>query len=206
LADDREIPIILGSGSPRRRELLNALGMPFLLSPADIDEKAIEYRTPRELALKTAFAKACAVEPRFDEGLIVAADTIVVLDGKVYGKPEDPADAMRMLLELNGKTHTVISGVAIKEIGKSSLLDAVETAVRLVSLSPAEIEDYVATGEPLDKAGAYAIQGTGRKLVDGIEGDFYNVVGLPLKRLLDMMEFFTDTTAYQCRLKTLNWS
>jgi septum formation protein len=198
------MPIVLGSASPRRRDLFDALGIQYELSPADIDERAISYKTPRELAIKVAYAKALEVEKRYTSGLIIAVDTIVVYQGRVFGKPDDVQDAEQMLAELTGNAHTVISGLAVKEVGKTTLLDAEQTYVHLRALTPEQIEQYVATGEPLDKAGSYAIQGIGRDFVDRIEGDYFNVVGLPVKRLLDMMEFFVETSAYRCRLKTLN--
>ncbi len=200
----REMPIVLGSGSPRRRDLFDALGIRYELSPADIDERAIAYKTPRELAIKAAYAKALEVEKRYAAGLIIAVDTIVVYQGRVFGKPDDVQDAEQMLAELTGNAHTVISGLAVKEVGKTTLLDAEQTYVHLRPLTPEQIEQYVATGEPLDKAGSYAIQGIGRDFVDRVEGDYFNVVGLPVKRLLDMMEFFVETSAYRCRLKTLS--
>lgn len=200
----REMPIILASASPRRRDLFDALGIKYELMPADIDERAITYKTPRELAMKTAYAKAIEVEKRVTEGLIIAVDTIVVYQGRVFGKPDDVQDAELMLRQLVGNAHTVISGVAVKETGKTTLLDAEQTYVHLRAMTPQDIEQYVATGEPLDKAGSYAIQGIGRQFVDRIEGDYFNVVGLPVKRLLDMMDFFVETAAYRCKLKTLN--
>jgi septum formation protein len=197
------LPIILASASPRRREFFRALGIAHETAPANVVEDAIPYRTPRELAIKAAFAKACAVEPRYPRGLLVAADTIVVLDGTVYGKPGSPDEARRMLGELSGHTHSVITGLAVREIGKSALLDAEETRVRIRSLQAAEIDEYVATGEPLDKAGAYAVQGIGRRIVEGIDGDYFNVVGLPIRRLLEMLSRFTDTSEYERNLAAL---
>jgi septum formation protein len=197
------LPIILASGSPRRKEILSRLGVDFILAPADVDENAIPYSSPREFAIKAAFAKVCAVEPKFERGVIIGVDTIVVLNRKVYGKPNGPSDARRMLQELSGNTHSVISGIAVKETGKSTLLDAVETKVSFRDLTEGDIADYVASGEPLDKAGAYAVQGIGRRLIDHIDGDYYNVVGLPISRLLDMMDLYIDTSVYRCNLDRL---
>lgn len=196
--------IILGSASPRRRQLLTQLGIPFEIAPADLDEAAIQYVIPRELALKAAFAKACAVESRFSEGIIIAADTIVVLEGRVLGKPAHEQEAREMLGALNGRTHKVISGIAVKQVGKIALLDAAESHVHIKKMSPQEIAEYVATGEPMDKAGSYAIQGIGSSFVDWVEGDYFNVVGLPLRQLLDMLDQFVDTRAYRCNLKKLS--
>lgn len=178
--------------------------MKYTLSPADIDEQAIPYRTPRELALKAAYAKALEVERRFESGIIIAADTIVVLRDEVLGKPSDAEHAKDMLTRLNSLTHTVISAVAVKEVGKMALLDASESQVHIRAMTTEEIADYVSTGEPLDKAGAYAIQGIGRMLVEWIEGDYFTVVGLPLHRLLDLLDQFIDTVPYRCKLRTLS--
>ncbi|PKO18627.1 septum formation protein Maf [candidate division BRC1 bacterium HGW-BRC1-1] len=205
--------IVLASSSPRRRSIFERLGVACELAEADVDERAIPYKTPRELALKAALAKANHVaEARLNgataaEGtprvLVVGVDTIVVLDGIVYGKPTDEADARRMLAELTGRTHTVISGVALVEVGGTTLIDAVETDVVLRSATEDEIAEYVATGEPLDKAGSYALQGEGRRFVAEVKGDYFNVVGLPVSRLLEMMSEFTDTTAWARRAETL---
>lgn len=198
--------IHLASSSPRRQELLRALGIEFDLVPADVDERSIPYSAPRELALKAAFAKAGEVSSRVAEGIVIAADTIVVLNGKVYGKPDDPADARRMLAEISGHTHTVITGVAVTEPQKTTLLDAAETQVSIRKLTTVEIADYVATGEPLDKAGSYAAQGIGARIIERIDGDYHNVVGLPLGLLLQMLSNFFDTAELRCRLKKLNRS
>jgi septum formation protein len=198
-----ELPIILGSSSPRRRDLLTGLGMSYDVSVADIDENAIPYRRPRELAVKAAYAKACEVDSRYMQGVVIAADTIVVLEDEVLNKPDDEAHAREMLGRLNGRTHKVISGVAVKEVGKIALLDACESFVHIRQMDPDEIARYVATGEPLDKAGSYAIQGIGRQYVEWVEGDYFNVVGLPLHQLLDMLDQFIDTREYRCNLKNL---
>lgn len=195
--------IVLASASPRRRHMLNALGMAYVVAPADVDERSITYSSARELALKAAYAKACAVEPANPDSIIVAADTIVVLDEIVYGKPDDAADARRMLSELSGRVHQVITGVAVKQAGKSALLDAEATRVHIRELTQDVINTYIATGEPLDKAGAYALQGIGAGLVDRVEGDFFNVVGLPLRKLLSMMSLFLDVSAYERRLREI---
>ncbi len=196
--------IVLASASPRRRDIFAALGIPHEIASADIDEEAIPWKTPRELALKTAYAKAVEVEPRYPTGtLVVTADTVVVMEGRVYTKPKDAADAVRILSELSGRTHSVITGVAVQETGKSALIDAVETRVLMSTLSPQEIEEYVATGEPLDKAGAYAVQGSTRRVVDRIDGDYFNVVGLPVAKVLEMMSLTVDMTLYQKRLPDL---
>lgn len=198
------VSIVLASSSPRRRRIFEHLGVPCELAVAGVDERAIPYGTPRELALKAAYAKAAEVaEGRPARTLVVGVDTIVVLDGRVYGKPDDEADARRMLGELAGRTHTVISGVAVVEVGGSTLLDAVETDVELHALTPAEVADYVATGEPLDKAGSYALQGIGGRLVKEVRGDYFNVVGLPVARLMEMLDGYVDTSEWTGRMASL---
>ena len=200
---DNHLPIVLASCSPRRRDLFRRLGIPAELADAGIDERAIPHTSPREFAIKAAYAKASAVADRIRHGLVVGVDTIVVLDGRIYGKPDDAAHAVAMLGEVAGRTHTVISGVALVEAGKSSLLDAVATDVTIRALTIGEISDYVATGEPLDKAGSYALQGIGRGIVERIDGDYFNVVGLPVVRLLDMMDNFLDTRPFRSNLPQL---
>ena len=198
------VSIVLASSSPRRRRIFEHLGVPCELAVPGVDERAIPYSAPRELALKAADAKAAEVaEGRPARTLVVGVDTIVVLDGRVYGKPDDEADARRMLGELAGRTHTVISGVAVVEVGGSTLLDAVETDVELHALTPAEVADYVATGEPLDKAGSYALQGIGGRLVREVRGDYFNVVGLPVARLMDMLAGYVDTSEWTGRMASL---
>ncbi len=176
---------ILASGSPRRRELLEMLGVPDLtIRPATGPERATPgagpEQTVRELSLHKAqeVAQTCAPE----DIIIIAADTIVYLDGAILGKPKDHDDAVRMLTALSGREHIVYTGVAVLRGGE--LRQAAEhTAVRFRALTPAEIERYIATGEPMDKAGAYGIQGRGALFVAHLDGDYFNVMGLPLCRL-----------------------
>jgi septum formation protein len=200
---DNGTPIVLASASPRRRDLFRRLRIAAEFTDAGIDERAIPHRTPREYAIKAAYAKASAVAAGRSRGIVIGMDTIVVLDGLIYGKPDDAAHARAMLAEIAGRTHTVISGVAVVEVGKSSLLDAVETDVTIRPLTGDEIADYVGTGEPLDKAGSYALQGIGRGIVARIDGDYFNVVGLPVSRLLDMMDGFVDTSGFRANLPCL---
>ena len=179
---------ILASGSPRRRELLEMLGVPDLtIRPATGPERATPgagpEQTVRELSLHKAqeVAQTCA-----PEDIIIAADTIVYLDGAILGKPKDHDDAVRMLTALSGREHIVYTGVAVLRGGE--LRQAAEqTAVRFRALTPAEIERYIATGEPMDKAGAYGIQGRGALFVAHLDGDYFNVMGLPLCRLCRML-------------------
>ena len=179
---------ILASGSPRRRELLEMLGVPDLtIRPATGPERATPgagpEQTVRELSLHKAqeVAQTCA-----PEDIIIAADTIVYLDGAILGKPKNHDDAVRMLTALSGREHIVYTGVAVLRGGE--LRQAAEqTAVRFRTLTPEEIERYIATGEPMDKAGAYGVQGQGALLVERIDGDFFNVMGLPVLLLSRML-------------------
>ncbi len=185
--------MILASQSPRRRELLSEAGFELEIRPADIDEARLDGESPVDLVARLAAQKAEAARADLDrvpaDGLLVAADTIVWMGSEALGKPADESDAARMLRELSGRTHHVSTGVcAMRLAGDASALSSVTfvetTAVTFWELTEAEILAYVATGESMDKAGAYGIQGAGRVLVRGIEGDYANVVGLPVSRLL----------------------
>ena len=179
--------IILASASPRREQLLFQAGCEFRVIPSGFYEDNAQGLPPDQLALVHARAKALDVAVKALPGeLVIGADTVVALGAKVFGKPTDAADAKRMLSELSGKRHVVYTGVAVIQDGKTR--ETVEaTAVAIRSLSENEIDAYVATGEPLDKAGAYAIQGMGALLVERIEGCYYNVVGLPLVALARLL-------------------
>ena len=176
--------IVLASGSPRRKELLEMLGVrDLVILPAKGEEKAAEGLGPAELVMALASHKAHEVEAlRPAEDVIVAADTIVWHQGRVFGKPHSEAEAAEMLRSLSGDTHEVYTGVSVIRSGKE-LLAAERSAVRFRALSDREIAAYIATGEPMDKAGAYGIQGKASLFAEGIEGDFFNVMGLPLCRL-----------------------
>lgn len=181
------IDIVLASGSPRRRELLTALGWTFRIIVPDVDETAFPGEAPTELCLRLAAAKAEAVAERNGNSLIVAADTIVLLDGKILGKPADAAESLRMIRSLQGRVHEVLTGVGVAWKGRRA--NAVErTVVRFRALDEDSLQAYAATGEGRDKAGAYAIQGRGALLVSSIDGDYFNVVGLPLCRLSLLIE------------------
>ena len=181
--------LILASASPRRRELLEQLGLSFSVCPA-AGEPAVSGLSPEETVRVIALAKAEEVAARSSsDDLILAADTLVYLDGDPLGKPEDPDAAAAMLRRLSGREHFVCTGVALIR-GSRKLVRSEKTAVRFRVLSDDRILRYVATGEPLDKAGAYGIQGMGCLLVSGITGDYSNVVGLPLGLLGEMLEEF----------------
>ncbi len=183
--------IILASASPRRAELLKRLGVSFRAVPSLVEEVPEEGAEPRQLALKRAGDKARAVAWRYPQGLVLAADTVVWCDGRILDKPENAPEAREMLQFLSGRQHLVFTGVALHlETSGLRQEDVVTTRVRFRSLSQGEIDGYLATGEPLGKAGGYGIQGYGALLVAGIEGCFYNVVGLPLARLGEMLKSF----------------
>ena len=180
--------LVLASASPRRAELLREIGVPFEIIPSEIEE-AWPPGTPRDTVTALALTKARSVAMRVGSAVVLGADTAVVLDGRVLGKPVSPEEARRMLRELRGRQHEVVTGVAVVEApaGRETAT-AVVTRVLMREYSEAEIEAYVATGEPFDKAGAYAIQGAGGALVEKVEGCYTNVVGLPLtttRRLLE---------------------
>jgi len=177
-------PLVLASQSPRRRELLEQLGFALEVRPAHADEAVLPGEAARAYVLRVAREKARAVEG----ALVLAADTAVVLRGEVLGKPRDAEDARRMLGALSGTVHEVLTAVCLRRRAPALELDAVvSTSVRFAPLSPAEVAWYVATGEPLDKAGAYAIQGAGGAFVLGVEGSVSNVVGLPLAETADLL-------------------
>jgi septum formation protein len=187
---ERERKIILASASPRRRELLARAGVLFEVVVPGVDEAPWPREKPASYALRNASEKARAVAARHPEAWILAADTIVVLDDQILEKPADVPHAAAMLRRLSGREHVVITGVCVRHPtpgGFREVADAVRTRVRFRALSDAEIDAYVATGEPLDKAGAYAIQGGAASFVERIDGPYDNVVGLPtdtVRRLL----------------------
>lgn len=184
-------PIVLASASPRRQQLLAETGLPFNVQVPAVDEDAIDGPSPKELAQQRAWYKARAVARTLDRGLVIGADTIVVCQGQVLGKPRDPADARRLLRLLSGRSHRVITGVCVCQAPEGrAVVGAACTKVTFRPLTPAEIERYVATGEPMDKAGAYGIQGRGALLVERIVGDYFNVVGLPLTLLARLLKEF----------------
>lgn len=183
--------IILASNSPRRRELLAQIGIrDFQILSPDVDEAVEPGLSPARMVEALSLRKAQAAAGRAGaDDLIIAADTVVALDGRVLGKPRDQGEAFAMLSALSGREHRVYTGVTVLGGGQAAT-EHEETAVAFRALSPEEIRDYIATGEPMDKAGAYGIQGVGALLVQGIRGDYCNVVGLPLFRLGRMLSGF----------------
>lgn len=189
--------IILASQSPRRRELLGQMGISdFIIRPAQGAEVVDPALSPAELVEELSRQKALEVSATAQAGdLIIAADTVVAVDGRVLGKPHSRDEAVEMLTALSGRSHTVYTGVTVRRDGEA-LTEHEATAVRFRPLTPAEIAAYAATGEPMDKAGSYGIQGYGALLVEGIEGDYFNVVGLPVCRLGRMLiRFGVDALA-----------
>jgi len=176
---------VLASGSPRRRQLLETIGLRFAAVPPDIDETPRPDEDPRGYVERLAREKAGAVTASTDD-VVVAADTTVAFAGQILGKPVDAADARRMLRLLSDQTHDVHTGVAVRTAGRTTTR-VVTTFVTMVTISEADIAWYVGTGEPLDKAGAYALQGAGGLLVRSVEGSSSNVVGLPLAELAELL-------------------
>ena len=179
--------IILASASPRREQLLKQIGLVFRIIPSEAAEDKIEATLPEQYVQKCALAKAVMIRQQVNPGdIVIGADTVVVLDGVIYGKPRDTADAKRMLANLAGRTLSVWSGLAVLS-SSGQITRAVETRVTLTPLSSQQIERYVASGEPMDKAGAYAVQGLGATFVERVDGCYYNVVGLPLQTLTQIL-------------------
>jgi septum formation protein len=178
--------LILASQSPRRAELLKRLGLDFDIVPATVDESYVDHEMPATHAERLAREKAATIASRHPGSLVIGSDTIVILDADVLGKPRDAVDALRMLRRLSGREHEVHTGVAVAD--GERIHSAVERVrVRFRLLDSRECEEYVATGEPMDKAGAYGIQGLGSALVDSIDGDYFAVMGLPVVRTLDLL-------------------
>jgi len=209
--------IILASASPRRKYLLEQLGLDFAVDPSNVDESVIPYTTHREFALKAALAKAKDVASRHKNALVIGADTIVCLDDEILGKPQDIEDARRMLLMLRGRAHIVITGVAVAlaparrppqadslagEGTENVLMDAVSTRVFFKRFTQRTLERYLKSGDSLDKAGAYGIQGIGERLIHHVEGDYFNVMGLPLECLLSLLGNFIDVQDVRLRRRS----
>ena len=182
--------VVLASASPRRRELLQRAGVEFIVRVSDADEHIEPDTPPHEAVMALARQKALAVAKTCPGDLVIGADTVVVYDGAILGKPADAADAARMLRMLSGKTHVVYTGVCLVCADKEETFYE-QTRVTFYPLTEQEIEAYVATGEPMDKAGAYGIQGRGCTLVQGICGDYFNVVGLPVAAVCRRLRAYT---------------
>ena len=178
--------VVLASASPRRRDLLDLIGIAHEVRPANIDETMRPRETPRRYAERLAREKASAIATRDPDLITIGADTVVVINRKVLGKPADATDAARMLRMLSGREHTVITAVAVSR-GRKLRSAIEEVRVKFRRLRNDEIDAYIAMGEPMDKAGAYGIQGYGATIVERIEGDYFAVMGLPLVRLVGLM-------------------
>lgn len=196
MADDHRVPVriagvpghgrvLLASASPRRLELLRSAGVEPLVVPVDLDETPLHGESPVDHVIRLAGAKALAAGAS-ENDLVIAADTTVDLDGRILGKPTDLREARRMLTELSGRDHLVHTGVAVKQ-GGTQQVRAVSTTVRFAVLDEPTIDWYLSTGESLDKAGGYALQGSGACLVEAVTGSVSNVIGLPLVELLEML-------------------
>lgn len=184
--------IILASSSPRRKALLEQLGLKFTVDAGVQEAAAITGQEPDEIVKEIALKKAQSVADKYPDAVIIAADTIGVIGGRIIGKPHSAREAKEILSLLSGKAHTVITGFTVLDTATGKTVSqSVETSVYFKPVDKAEIEAYVQTGEPLDKAGAYAIQGKGAVLVDKIEGDYFNVVGLPLVALTEVLKEFS---------------
>lgn len=193
--------IVLASASPRRRELLRQTGLQFEVEPGGYDEAMPGACGPEAMARGLSLGKARAAAEKHADAIIIAADTLVVLDSRVFGKPQSDARAREMLRALQGRTHCVVTGFTILDTGSGRVVTrSVETRVHLRKLTLSQIDAYVGTGEPQDKAGGYAIQGRGAVLVDRIEGDYSNVVGLPLAALAQSLRGFgVEVLQDRCR-------
>ena len=189
--DNNMKTIILASASPRRKELLKRIGLKFKIDPSNYEENISSELEPHELAKSLSLEKAKLVAKKHMNALVIAADTFIVFEGKILGKPRTETDAKEMLETISGRQHSVITGFTIIDTENNKALSkAVETKVYIRKLSSNEIDAYVESKEPLGKAGAYAIQGLGSVIVEKIEGDCFNVIGLPLSALTESLKEF----------------
>jgi septum formation protein len=180
-------PLVLASASPRRRQILDMLGFSFEVAASDVDETPDEGTPAEDIPRALAIRKALAVSPLRPGALVLASDTLVELDGEVLGKPRDEAEAVSMLKRLNGRVHRVFTGVALARDGALLGASTGRSEVVFALRAEAELVEYVKGGEPMDKAGSYAIQGRGAFLVEKIDGCFFNVMGLPVQRTLELL-------------------
>lgn len=182
-----ELPeLILASGSPRRSEILTSVGWTFTKHPADIDESELEGELPADYVRRLAVEKAEAVAGEYPGSIVLGADTTVVIDGMIIGKPLDLDDARRMIAMLAGNWHEVLTGIAVSQDGESR--SAIQTTrVKFAPMTASEIEYLAVCGDPLDKAGAYAVQAQAALFIEGIDGDYWNVVGLPIKLVYELV-------------------
>jgi septum formation protein len=182
--------LILASQSPRRGEILRQAGISFVVRPANVDEAFLPAESPEEYAKRVAQLKAAAIDAGPSD-VVLGADTIVVIGGQILGKPQDHADAIRMLQTLSGREHEVLTGICLRH-GNDTTIDLAVTRVWFLPLAHKDLEEYVATGEPMDKAGAYAIQGQASKFIQRIQGSYANVVGLPIELVRHHLRKYSD--------------
>jgi septum formation protein len=192
--------LILASGSPRRAEILTSVGWEFTKDSADIDETELPGESPEDYVRRLAREKAEAVAQKYDNAIVLGADTTVVIDRQIIGKPTDLTDAKRMLKMLSGNWHEVLTGIALVQVQSpkpqvpslKTVVGMQRTRVKFAEMSNEEIEFLAEKGEPLDKAGAYAVQAQAALFIEGIEGDYWNVVGLPVSLVYRLIEHFAD--------------
>ena len=180
--------VMLASGSPRRREIMTAVGWPFEVRTPDVDESVRPGEDPVDYVQRLAQEKALAVTEQIETGLVLAADTTVVIEREILGKPEDDEDAKRMLRLLSGKWHEVLTGVSLVRVNGPTVTSFERTRVRFAAMTEEEIDWYVSLGEPLGKAGAYGIQGPAALFIEEIEGDYLNIVGLPVRLVYELWQ------------------
>lgn len=181
--------IILASASPRRKEILENASVKFEVMASSIEELTLDGESPCQMVMRLACEKGMDIASRQKNDLIISADTIVVIDNTVLGKPENEIEARKMITSLSGRTHQVITGISLINLDNNKkIIDYVISNVKFKNLSEEDINDYIRTKESLDKAGAYGIQGYGALLVDEIQGDYFNIVGLPISRLSDLLK------------------
>jgi septum formation protein len=180
-------PLVLASTSPRRAQILRTVGWPFETFPVEVDESRNLGEDAQTYVERVAWEKAAAAAPRFPSQLVLAADTVVTIDNEILGKPGDESQARQMLSDLSGLWHQVVTGIALLGLADRAIVAHATTEVKFADLSEAEIDWYVASGEPMDKAGAYAIQGLGARFIEEIKGDYFNVMGLPLRLVYDLV-------------------
>lgn len=189
--------IILASASPRRKEILQNTKLKFEIQKSDIEEVILENESPESMVVRLAYEKAYDVAQKNKDKLVIGADTIVALDNEVLGKPKDKEEAYQRIKKLSNKTHKVITGISLINISHGMVVnDYVVSLVTFKDLSEDSIKDYINTNESLDKAGAYGIQGYGALLVDNIQGDYFNIVGLPISKLSDLLKDHFDINLF----------
>ncbi|KKR21095.1 MAG: Septum formation protein Maf [Parcubacteria group bacterium GW2011_GWE2_39_37] len=191
MINNPERKIILASGSPRRKQLLEQIGLQFEVRPSEYEEDMSLMTDPFALVKFLALKKAEDVARHYEDAIIIAADTFVIYDGKFLGKPKDKEEAKKMLETLSGQFNTIVTGFAVIDCKTGQVINEFDQAkVKMIELTGQEIDQYIATGQPLDKAGAYGVQGMGALIIERVEGDYNNILGLPLARLYSVLKEF----------------